>query len=221
MSLARSTTVRICLPCLLLAALASSSQAQVRALPAAPPSAPCEPPRSGLFGEFPDRAIWLEGHVGAAAPLGVFALALDVQPVSWLALNVGAGLGLESLTWSAMPRLRLRAWKAPIAFSLGGGYSSGAYAWDDSASKNHGFDKSPALYWKWDRANWANVEFSMEGRWLPAGARFYVGYSKLLNPGASRCTDFMGGPTEDCNGAVAPSIGRVYVGASFAFGSRI
>lgn len=63
--------------------------------------------------KFTHSAIWLEGHAGLGAPIGNVGVALDLQPVQFLAVTVGTGRSFDGAQYMIAPRARLRFWPFP------------------------------------------------------------------------------------------------------------
>lgn len=136
----------------------------------------------------PFTAVWLELHFGLGTPLGLTGAALDLQPVPWLAVNGGAGGSYRGQRQVAItPRLRYPLGKGPLAVGFGVGYSFGAYQ-RTNATWSAGGGEEAGTYWKsWDKAEWVNLELSLERRLAPVGWRVYVGRAILQTPSSTTC----------------------------------
>lgn len=216
-------------PLVLLLALAFSStaSAEQRAVsPFAPggPLAPFPATRPPLDMPQPRRytpftAAWLELHFGLGTPLGLTGAALDLQPVPWLAINAGAGGSYRGDRQVAVtPRLRYPWGKGPMAFGFGAGYSFGAYE-RTNATWSAGGGEGGGWYWKtWDKAEWFNLELSVERRLAPVGWRVYVGRAVLKSPSPSSCV-VNSPPQQPTTCEVSSEAQLWYAGFAYAFGA--
>jgi hypothetical protein len=74
------------------------------------------------------KPVALFGTFGLATPNGLYGVSLDVSPVRWLSLELGAGLNhAEDAQVSFMPRFRLGN-RSNDAFTLGAGISHGKHS---------------------------------------------------------------------------------------------
>jgi hypothetical protein len=147
-----------------------------------------------------DDRIALLGHLGIGAPAGAIGLDVDLAPVSFLALDLGAGLSPNGWQVAATPRLRIRV--TPTGFiTLGSGPSLGPY--DNSHSvagvacvflclmDGMGDSSGSIASQHYERALWYNLEFgadvyAREGRGM---MRVTIGYGQILNSTAYSCTE--------------------------------
>ena len=149
---------------------------------------PTNPPRvpQGWTG---DRVALL-GHLGIGAAAGSIGVALDIAPIRFFALQMGAGVSLNGPQLALIPRLRLPVGKG-VLFTLGDGVSAGRYKNErDTAGlgcvlvcmfDSIGGERPAEQIWK--RAYWNNFElgfdfFPSRGR---GTARVSAGYAALLN----------------------------------------
>ena len=165
-------------------------------------------------------------HLGIGAPTGALGVTLDLAPIRFVALQLGAGASLNGLQLAAMPRLRLPIGKRAL-LTLGDGVSTGRYQNDHEfgglacvmlcVMESMG-ERSATQTWQ--RAYWNNFElgfdeFAAHGTGVFRGS---VGYAVLLNEHAYTCDP--GGPSgygpgKGCDRTGAHSM--VYVSAEFGF----
>lgn len=179
-----------------LSSLLLSTAASAQALP--PP--PAERPYA--------RPLAVMAQLGFGTPTGYYGLAVEAAPIPEVVLSLGAGMGSgpyckalgsqpspatltcdrwhRDLQVAVQGRTRLVV-RGPTAFALGGGYSTGGYTWVELTTDG------PA-YKSMERAHWANLEASWEGRHESgASVRLFAGYAFLLNPSALACVGWGAG----------------------------
>ncbi|MEZ4223428.1 MAG: hypothetical protein R3B13_20950 [Polyangiaceae bacterium] len=171
------------------------------------------------------------GIVGFGTPVGYAGLAVEYSPTPILALGVGAGLGsgtentdclasghvgvcegplADRVQLAAMGRLRLLREQGG-AVTIGGGFSTGGYSWDE-------FTTDAPAHKSAERAYWVNMELGGEFRGATGfSARGFAGYGRMLNPGALECVESgvnTGHCDEDHQG---DGEGVVYFGGGFGW----
>jgi hypothetical protein len=162
--------------------------------------------------ETSQRWAWA-GHLGLGTPLGFAGVAVEYTPVPFLTLAGGAGWGNSGPQLAFMPRVR--PFDDLLAFGVG--ISAGPYGWVSCRLVCFGATSEKV----WDRALWANVDLSFEGRSTKGvGWRWYLGGGRLLNPGSYRCErgtapGWLGGTTSGPDCRDEDGLWIAYVGANF------
>jgi hypothetical protein len=133
-----------------------------------------------------DRRVALLGYIGYG-PLGLTAATLEFSPARYVALEAGAGWGLDGIQAGVLPRLRLplTSW-----FALSGGVALtvGDYdADDDHFSFDYQTPPGPSRVWRPAVIGsvLAALEFRARGGFA---ARLEAGIGGLLNKDAMICT---------------------------------
>lgn len=123
-------------------------------------------------------------------PLGYGGLSFEYAPSRYFVAGAGAGWSGSGPTGAVMPRLRLPVTRW-FAFGFGVPFSIGPYQYaghEAEACQVAGCATNLRTTRTWDIAYWGHLEPNIEFR-APngLGARFYVGYSQVLNPHDDRC----------------------------------
>ncbi len=154
------------------------------------------------------RILALEASLGVGMPTGAVSLSLDVIPVSFMSLNVGAGYGPGGAQVAFMPRFRLPF--GQHAMYLGTGVSYG-----DS-------HQSPILIDRVDKTSdviWLNNEIGYEFQALGGfTVRPFVGWAHVLKSGSCSYTGYKGllGSDNEGGSCDGPK-NSPYMGAAFGY----
>jgi hypothetical protein len=157
-----------------------------------------EPPmqRSSVTG---DRVALLV-HLGIGAPAGALGVDLDIAPVSFFAVGLGAGRSPGSWQFAATPRFRFRSAQSTF-LTLGSGVSFGAYNNGHTMAgvgcalacimEGMGDSSGDIATQHYDRALWYNLElgadiYAREGSGL---LRLTFGYGLILNSNDYSCSE--------------------------------
>jgi hypothetical protein len=155
-------------------------------------------------------------------PVGELGVEAEYSVSRWLALSVGAGLGLYGPQVAVMPRLRLGFGRGR-SLTVGAGASFGRYGWFENwipdTCKEQCAQKTGDVVW-------GNAEVGLELGDARLSLRFFLGYGVPLNPGALKCDPTIGqiayshcliGHANDGLALPLPYAGAA-VGFSFALG---
>ncbi len=143
-------------------------------IPPPPPAAPAPPPAPAE--EELGMQLGVSAILGFGTPVGFGGVEVDVSPIPELSIAIGAGLG--GLPGDGAPQLgtmmRLAPWRDVYA---GLGSSMGRYGAHDLISGG--------TRYRWERAYWLNAELG----WFAQAqdglfGRVFLGFSRVLNPGA-------------------------------------
>jgi hypothetical protein len=158
------------------------------------------------------RVFSLAGQLGIGAPLGLVGMTAELTPAPWFSAYAGLGLSSSGLQEAAMGRLRIPT--ENVSFALGGGVSTGPYEWSPLIEYD-----SHTVY-RWDRAWWGNIEFSLEHR-EENGITFrgFIGFAILVNQADGQCGIEESGANTTCSTA-GTNTWLPYLGMSvgYAFG---
>lgn len=147
-------------------------------------------------------------QLGFGTPTGYYGVAVEAAPIPEAVVSLGAGIGSgpyckaadaqpaafgavcarwhRDVQLAVQGRYRLVT-RGPSAFALGGGYSTGGYTWVELTTDGPAYKAT-------ERAHWANLEASWEGRHESgASVRLFAGYAFMLNPGALGCVGWGAG----------------------------
>ncbi|MEO6603297.1 MAG: hypothetical protein ABIQ16_25660 [Polyangiaceae bacterium] len=171
--------------------------------------------------------IALLGHLGIGAPAGAIGVDVDIAPVSFLALDLGAGLSPGGWQIAATPRFRIRL--NPTSFlTLGGGVSLGPYENSHSVAglacvffcimDGMGDSAGSIATQHYQRALWYNLEFGGDIYSGERGMlRVMAGYAQIANNTAYSCWEDPKeyySPDHDCG----RTVGQGLLFAAFAGG---
>jgi len=156
-----------------------------------------------------DRLALL-GHLGIGAPAGAIGLNVDVAPVSFLALDLGAGYSPGGWQLAATPRFRIRL-NPTSYFTLGAGVSIGPYSSSHTLAglgcaflcimEGIGDSSGDIATQHFDLARWYNLELGWDLYSSDRGMlRWTLGYGFIANGSANSCS-------EDPNRYYAPGHG--------------
>jgi hypothetical protein len=145
-----------------------------------------------------DRLALL-GHLGIGAPAGAIGLDVDVAPLTFLALDLGAGYSPGGWQLAATPRLRIRLNPTSL-LTLGAGVSIGPY--DNSHTvagvgcvffcimEGMGDSSGDIATQHFDRALWYNLELGWDVYSSDRGMlRWTLGYGVISNNSAYSCSE--------------------------------
>ncbi len=195
------------------AGVAAPAAAQAGSGDAPPPVTLFDPPTR--TGKAPSR--WLarplaaELHLGAGAPFGAAALAVDWSASQSFSLTLGAGVGLSTAApqIGLLGRVRLPLASA-LAIGTEGGFSTGEY------DAEHCVGAACATKWRWDHALWGYLGLLLSYR---AGSGFLLrgslGFGAVFNLVDGRCATCERGESPDLWDTTIP-YADVAVGWAFA-----
>jgi hypothetical protein len=130
------------------------------------------------------HSIAVDGVVGLGTPVGFGGVDVEYTPVPWLTLSAGLGANAEGAQEALGARLRGIP-RPGVAMAFGVGASTGPYA---TVEPLIAFFDDPQQHYRWTRAYWLNVDFSIERRWDNGlEMRWFLGLASLLNSSATSC----------------------------------
>ena len=150
--------------------------------------------------------LGVEGSIGAATPLGMAGVSIELEPVPWARISAGVGAGLNGPQFALMAH-----WVHAGEFwfgEAGGGYSQGEFHHGD----NWVF---PDDAWGWEPAHWLNGEVA-GGFELATGFRMraFAGGGWILDGKPDTCRDNL---NNGCRNPEVGSIGTLYVGLGVGY----
>ena len=131
-----------------------------------------------------DPLLYGQAIVGLGTPYGLTGAGLAFNPMPWVGIEAGAGIGAStgSVQFALVPYLRIPI-NSVFAAGLGAGLSEGAYK-DNQPLVVEG--KYPAA--NWDHALWFDTEVFSEVRLKKFRLKGSLGIAKILNGSDGKCT---------------------------------
>jgi hypothetical protein len=170
-------------------------------------------PRGPVF-DFSDRPISVNAMLGFGTPVGLIGGTVEINPLSRLALGVGAGTNTEGLQLALLARARPFAWpreKRALAIRVGAAFSTGPYGPDLTDVMVMGIDHSSPeerareVDDAYERVYWLQPDVGFE---LQAKSGFHLviasGVAVPLAYSGHHCTFSQSGVPAACPRAVAP-----------------
>jgi hypothetical protein len=181
----------------------------------------CIPPKV----TFDERRFAVHGIVGFGSPVGTLGADFEYNPLSRVALGVGAGTGGDRFEMAVVTRLRPVMFERPkraqaITLGVAGSWASRMSYPGFSPSLDGSASRVPPIHADIEPAYWIHTDVGYELRVRNGFSMFVsLGLAWLINQGDATCQS--GGPGCSNNGTLAagivlPPIATLSVGLGFA-----
>ena len=185
----------------------SSARAQGDAphLPAGEPPA-TDHPAVSWRSPISAASVALLGQLGLGAPLGIAGVLVELQPLPWLAADIGGGVSTSGGQVAAGLRGRL-PFARRSALDLGATYSVGPY---------ESVPESPLCItcretgrYEWWLAHWVGLDVGVASRFYNGlQIRPHVGFTRVVNQGDHKChATFTDLCEDEAPGTLLPYVG--------------